>query len=96
LLLGGACSGGAQWLLLAAFARVDAATLAPLNYFQLLLAVLISTFWFQRRPTDLRWPASALILAAGIYLACVRQPPARQRLGSGAPAITTSIHEETS
>jgi drug/metabolite transporter (DMT)-like permease len=96
LLLGGACSGGAQWLLLAAFARVDAATLAPLNYFQLLLAVLISTFWFQRLPDGPALAGIGLILAAGIYLACVRQPPARQRLGSGAPAITTSIHEETS
>ena len=69
LLAGGACSGAAQWLLLAAFERVEASTLAPLNYFQLLLAVAFSTFWFHKPPDGLAMSGIALIVAAGIYLA---------------------------
>lgn len=72
LLAGGACSGAAQWLLLAAFERVEASTLAPLNYFQLLLAVAFSTFWFHKPPDALALSGIALIIAAGVYLA--RQP----------------------
>ncbi|MDH2052430.1 DMT family transporter [Achromobacter marplatensis] len=68
----GACSGLAQILLIAAFQRVSAATLAPLNYFQLLLAVLFSTFWFQRPPDSLALAGMALIMAAGIFLAMRR------------------------
>ncbi|UUZ74408.1 DMT family transporter [Polaromonas sp. P1(28)-13] len=72
LLAGGACSGAAQWLLLAAFERVEASTLAPLNYFQLLLAVAFSTFWFRKPPDGLAMTGIALIVAAGIYLARAR------------------------
>ena len=75
LLAAGACSGAAQWLLLAAFQRVDAATLAPLNYVQLLLAVLISSFWFHRPPDGLALAGIALIMAAGVYLARARTAP---------------------
>jgi RarD protein len=73
LLAGGFCSGAAQLLLLAAFRRVAASTLGPLNYVQLLLAVLISTFWFQRPPDGLALAGIALIMAAGIYLAWPRR-----------------------
>lgn len=69
LLLGGACSGAAQWLLLAAFGRVEAVTLAPLNYLQLLLAVAISAFWFQRPPDALALAGIALIILGGVSLA---------------------------
>ncbi|MDM0039364.1 DMT family transporter [Variovorax sp. J22G21] len=72
LLAGGACSGAAQWLLLAAFERVEASTLAPLNYFQLLLAVGFSTFWFHKPPDGLALAGIALIVAAGLYLARAR------------------------
>jgi drug/metabolite transporter (DMT)-like permease len=72
LLVGGACSGAAQWLLLAAFARVEASTLAPLNYFQLLLAVAFSTFWFNRPPDALATAGILLIIMAGLYLARAR------------------------
>ncbi|MGV2864527.1 DMT family transporter [Achromobacter sp. ESBL13] len=68
----GACSGLAQVLLIAAFQRVSAATLAPLNYFQLLLAVLFSTFWFQRPPDTLALAGMALIMASGVFLAMRR------------------------
>lgn len=69
LLAGGAVSGAAQLMLLAAFRRVGLATLAPLNYVQLLLAVLISSFWFQRPPDALALAGIALIMAAGLWLA---------------------------
>lgn len=68
----GACSGLAQILLISAFQRVAAATLAPLNYFQLLLAVLFSTFWFQRPPDGLALAGMALIIASGVFLALRR------------------------
>jgi len=77
LLAGGACSAGAQWLLLAAFERVDASTLAPLNYFQLLLAVIISSLWFHKPPDAIATAGIALIMAAGVYLARAR--PANRR-----------------
>jgi drug/metabolite transporter (DMT)-like permease len=73
LIAGGVLSGGAQLLLLAAFRRVAAATLAPLNYVQLLLAVLISTVWFQRPPDAPALAGMALIAIAGIYLARARR-----------------------
>jgi len=68
----GACSGLAQIFLISAFQRVAAATLAPLNYFQLLLAVLFSTFWFQRPPDALALAGMALIIASGVFLALRR------------------------
>ena len=73
LIAGGTVSGGAQLLLLAAFRRVSAATLAPMNYLQLLLAVLISTFWFQRAPDGVALLGIALIMGAGVYLALPRR-----------------------
>jgi len=69
MLAGGLCSGAAQLLLLAAFRRVAAATLAPLNYFQLLLAVLISSFVFQRPPDAIALAGIALIMLSGGFLA---------------------------
>ncbi|CAB3903815.1 DMT family transporter [Achromobacter sp. K91] len=68
----GACSGLAQIFLISAFQRVAAATLAPLNYFQLLLAVLFSTFWFQRPPDGLALAGMGLIIASGVFLALRR------------------------
>ena len=69
LVAGGLVSGLAQWLLLAAFRRVPLATLAPMNYLQLLLAVLISSFWFQRPPDAWALAGMGLIAAAGVALA---------------------------
>lgn len=74
LAAGGAISGGAQLLLLAAFRRVGAATLAPLNYVQLLLAILISTLWFERPPDAPALLGMALIAIAGVSLARGRRP----------------------
>ena len=75
---GGLISGTAQLLLLAAFRRVEVSTLAPLNYLQLLLAVLISAWWFQRTPDGLALLGMAVIAAAGLWLtrAGLRRPTA--------------------
>uniref|UniRef100_UPI0039EE6798 DMT family transporter n=1 Tax=Bordetella sputigena TaxID=1416810 RepID=UPI0039EE6798 len=75
LLAGGVCSGLAQLLLLAAFRRAQASILAPLNYLQLMLAVLISTFWFGRPPDTIALAGIALIMGSGAWLALRRARP---------------------
>lgn len=72
IIAGGCVSGVAQLLLLAAYRHVSAATLAPLNYLQLLFAVLISVFFFQRLPDALAMLGMSLIAAAGVFLAISR------------------------
>ncbi|HLR12009.1 MAG TPA: DMT family transporter, partial [Burkholderiaceae bacterium] len=59
----------AQVLLLAAFQRIAASTLAPFNYFQLLIAVVISATWFKQAPDNLALLGIGLIAAGGLYLA---------------------------
>ena len=75
LLAAGAGSGLAQFLLLGAFKRVQASVLAPLNYVQLLLAVLISAFWFDRIPDAIAMAGILLITACGAFLALRRAQP---------------------
>lgn len=65
-------NAAAQLLLLAAFHRVPASTLAPFNYFQLLLAVLFSAFLFHQPPDALALAGIGLIMTAGIFLATRR------------------------
>lgn len=75
----GLCNGIAQVLLIAAFQRVAASTLAPLNYVQLLMAVAYSTFWFDRAPDTIAGMGIALIAAAGIFLAMPRRAASADR-----------------
>ncbi|ALM82041.1 DMT family transporter [Bordetella sp. N] len=79
LLALGACSGIAQVLLIAAFQRVAASTLAPLNYLQLPMAVAYSTFLFDRPPDAVAAAGIVLICGAGLFLALNRRPPAPAR-----------------
>lgn len=74
----GVCNGAGHLLLIAAFQRVAASTLAPLNYCQLLMAVAFSTFLFNQPPDALALTGIALITAAGVFLALPRgnTPPA--------------------
>lgn len=65
----------AQVLLLAAFQRIAASTLAPFNYMQLLIAIVISATWFKEMPDGPAMLGIVLIALAGLYL--VR--PERQR-----------------
>ena len=73
LFLGSLASCAGQLLMLAAYKRVTASTLGPLNYLQLLLAVAISAWWFGLVPDALTLTGTALIAAAGIYLAWSRR-----------------------
>ena len=51
-----------------AFKIVPASTLAPLNYFQLVLAVLFGELFFAQMPSLLSLTGMALIVAAGLSL----------------------------
>ncbi len=68
----GILNGAGQLLLLAAFQRVAASTLAPLNYCQLVMAVLFSTFLFNQPPDMLALTGIVLIALAGVFLALPR------------------------
>ncbi|OZI74354.1 DMT family transporter [Bordetella genomosp. 12] len=73
----GVGNGIAQILLIAAFQRVEASTLAPLNYCHLLMAMGFSTFLFDRPPDGLAVAGMALIVGAGIFLVTRRNAPRR-------------------
>lgn len=68
MLLMGTFGGVGQYLLILAFKRVPASTLAPLNYFQLALAVLLGELFFGQMPNLLSFAGIALIVAAGLSL----------------------------
>lgn len=68
MLLMGACGGVGQYLLILAFKRVPASTLAPLNYFQLALAVILGELFFGQMPNLQSFAGIALIVSAGLTL----------------------------
>ena len=73
LFLGSIASCVGQLTMLAAYKRVAASTLGPLNYLQLLMAVAVSAWWFGLVPDALTLVGTALIAVAGIYLAWSRR-----------------------
>lgn len=68
MVLMGMFGGVGQYLLILAFKRVPASTLAPLNYFQLALAVLLGELFFGQMPNLMSFAGIALIVAAGLSL----------------------------
>lgn len=64
----GLCNAAGQLLLIAAFQRVAASTLAPFNYCHLLMAMVISTYWFKQALDTLAITGIALIIMAGVFL----------------------------
>lgn len=70
LAAGALASVAGQLLMLAAYRRVAASTLGPLNYLQLLLALSISNWWFDLVPDALALVGTAMIAVSGLYLAC--------------------------
>ena len=70
LAAGALASVAGQLLMLAAYRRVTASTLGPLNYLQLLLALGISSWWFGLVPDSLALIGTVLIATSGLYLAC--------------------------
>ena len=69
----GLMSAAAQVLLIFALQRAPASTLAPLNYFHLLLALLYSALWFGRWPDGVALAGIGLIMAAGLSLTLPRR-----------------------
>jgi len=91
-------------MLLAAFRRVEVATLAPLNYLQLLMAVLISAAWFGRTPDGPALAGMAVIAGAGLWLALngarrkvglAAATPQTAAAGESTDAITSSLAHTT-
>ncbi|MBV7487004.1 DMT family transporter [Bordetella sp. BOR01] len=80
IVLLGITNGLGQVLLIAAFRRVPASTLAPFNYCHLLMAVAFSTFVFGRPPDLLAIAGMALIVTAGLFLVSrARHPGSRAK-----------------
>lgn len=69
----GFMSALAQVLLILALQRAPASTLAPLNYFHLLLALVYSAWWFGRWPDGMAMAGIALIVGAGLSLTLPRR-----------------------
>ncbi len=72
---------GGNFLLLFAYARAPAATLAPFVYFQLISAVLLGGVVFRDLPDAATWAGLALIIGAGI--ASANLPPVASRTNAG-------------
>lgn len=68
LLLMGLCGGAGQYLLIYAFKATPASILAPINYFQLVLAVIFGQVVFNHMPDLLSFTGIVLIAAAGLSL----------------------------
>ena len=68
MILMGISGGMGQFLLIYAFKTVPASTLAPFNYFQLVLAVIFGELFFAQRPSLLSLTGIALIVTAGLLL----------------------------
>jgi drug/metabolite transporter (DMT)-like permease len=68
MILMGVSGGMGQFLLIYAFKTVPASTLAPFNYFQLVLAVIFGELFFAQRPSLLSLTGIALIVLAGLSL----------------------------
>jgi drug/metabolite transporter (DMT)-like permease len=68
MLLMGLSGGLGQFLLIYAFKSVPASTLAPLNYFQLVLAVIFGELFFAQSPSLLSLTGIVLIVIAGLSL----------------------------
>jgi drug/metabolite transporter (DMT)-like permease len=68
MILMGLSGGIGQFVLIYAFKLVPASTLAPFNYFQLVLAVIFSELFFSQMPSLLSLSGMVLITVAGLSL----------------------------
>ena len=77
---------GGQQLIMRGLARAEAAALAPLQYLEIIAAVLLGWLVFGDLPDGATWAGTAIIVAAGIYVFLrERQLPARSRTPRPAP-----------
>lgn len=79
----GVLSSVGQYLLIRSFQQVPASSLAPFNYFHLLLAVIFSVAVFGQRPDALALAGMAVIAGAGLALTL---PVFRTHLAAAAAA----------
>lgn len=68
MMLVGLLSGLGQYLLIRSFQKVPASSLAPFNYFHLLLAVIFSVMVFGQWPDGIALTGMAIIACAGLAL----------------------------
>ncbi len=66
-----------------AFARAEAGALAPLQYLEIISAVLIGWFVFHDFPDRLTWVGTAIIIGAGIYVFYRERQLARRVVKTG-------------
>jgi len=64
----GALAGGGHFLLMSAYRYAGASTLAPLNYAQLIGAVIVGYILFGDFPDMWTWIGAAIIVGAGLYV----------------------------
>ena len=79
LILGGVTALN-QSVLLAAFARAEASTLAPFGYFEIVAAVIVGFLWFGDFPDAVAWTGIAIIIVSGLMVAR-SQATARSLIG---------------
>lgn len=58
----------AHWLIFHGTTRAGAATVAPMTYIQLIVAVALGWWWFGDRPDQWSMLGAAVIIGAGLYL----------------------------
>ncbi len=66
-----------------AFARAEAGALAPLQYLEIISAVLIGWFVFADFPDRLTWAGTAIIIGSGIYVFYRERQLARREMKPG-------------
>ena len=64
----GLCAAVGHFLIILAYERVRAATLAPLGYFEIVTATLLGFVIFGDFPDRVTWLGIAVIVASGIYI----------------------------
>jgi len=76
----GLLSAISQTLLIAAFARATASTLAPFSYSQMVWSTLIGYFAFATLPDAATWTGAAVVIASGIYTLHRERVVSRERV----------------
>jgi drug/metabolite transporter (DMT)-like permease len=80
----GLASGLCQWLTMQALYHATAAAIAPINYTNMLWAIIIGYFWFGDVPTLPVLAGLAIVIAAtGVLIHAARRARAEPRRGAG-------------
>ena len=64
----GLCAATGHFLVILAYERVRAATLAPFGYFEIVTSTLLGFLIFGDLPDGFTWLGIAIIVASGIYI----------------------------